>query len=213
MLRHRRVRAPVRAKVWVTRKFPVTRLRQMMLDPPSQLLAEHRTVLHPSGRGVCPRYLPPVTRPVVAGLSSQVSCALVPRPQALGAHDRGSGCGSAILFVRTLPRPYLPDVIPFTKASQAPASRVIQDEATLLIDSASNLRWMKQRSYLFTGIENSRRADVPVADEVSGRLASQNAMPAESCTRSFPAEIADTAICAKPLARWTYGDWMPPAES
>ena len=25
--------------------------------------------------------------------------------------------------------------------------------------------------------------------------------------------IVDTAICAKPLARWTYGDWKPPAES
>jgi 2-deoxy-D-gluconate 3-dehydrogenase len=25
--------------------------------------------------------------------------------------------------------------------------------------------------------------------------------------------IVDTAICAKPLARWTYGDWMPPAGS
>ena len=25
--------------------------------------------------------------------------------------------------------------------------------------------------------------------------------------------IVDTAICAKPLARWTYGDWMPPGES
>lgn len=23
----------------------------------------------------------------------------------------------------------------------------------------------------------------------------------------------DTAICAKPLARWTYGDWMSPAGS
>jgi hypothetical protein len=23
----------------------------------------------------------------------------------------------------------------------------------------------------------------------------------------------DTAICAKPLGRWMYGDWMPPAES
>jgi hypothetical protein len=25
--------------------------------------------------------------------------------------------------------------------------------------------------------------------------------------------IVDTVICAKPLARWTYGDWIPPAES
>ncbi len=25
--------------------------------------------------------------------------------------------------------------------------------------------------------------------------------------------IVDTAICSKPLGRWTYGDWMPPAES
>jgi hypothetical protein len=25
--------------------------------------------------------------------------------------------------------------------------------------------------------------------------------------------IVDTAICAKPLARCTYGDWMPPTES
>jgi hypothetical protein len=25
--------------------------------------------------------------------------------------------------------------------------------------------------------------------------------------------IVDPAICARPLARWTYGDWMPPAGS
>jgi hypothetical protein len=74
-------------------------------------------------------------------------------------------------------------VIPFTKSSQAPANCVSQDDGARLVDFVGNPLWMKRWSYLFPGMENSPRADVPVADRVSGRPASQNAMPAESCTR------------------------------
>ena len=41
------------------------------------------------------------------------------------------------------------------------------------------------------------------------RSASKNLRVAMLVVRS----AVDTAICSKPLARWMYGDWMPPAES
>jgi hypothetical protein len=45
--------------------------------------------------------------------------------------------------------------------------------------------------------------------------------PYRQCSASMNVRLAllvvrsavDTAICSKPLARWMYGDWMPPAES
>ena len=132
------------------------------------------------------------------------------------------------LFVKTLRRPYLPDVIPFPKQHKRLPTVLSQEEVARLIDATGNLmhramvmtlyatgvrraelcrlkvadidsgrmvlhiregkggrdrdvplspkllttlreywRWMKPKTYLFPGMENNWRADVPVTTKVA----------------------------------------------
>jgi len=137
------------------------------------------------------------------------------------------GAALRFFFVKTLRRPYLPDDIPFPKRQRRLPTVLSQDEAAVLIDSASNLmhramlmtlygtgvrraelcglkvldidsermvihvrhgkgdrdrdvllspklletlreywRWMKPKTYLFPGMVNNWRADVPINHKV-----------------------------------------------
>src|SRR6266702_3872986 len=97
MLQHWWVLAVVEAKVSVTRSFTVTHLRQMMLDELQRRNYSPNTVrsyVH-AVEGVR-QVFSPVAGSVGAGPRSRVPGSSVPRSEALAAHHRRTGSGTAV---------------------------------------------------------------------------------------------------------------------
>src|SRR5271163_4532757 len=140
MLQRWWVEAVAQSKAWVTRRFPVTHLRQRMLDELQRRNYSPNTVrsyMHAVEEFA--RYFrrspdqlgPDHIREYQVHLFRD--CKLSPRT------IEGQTAALRFLFVKTLGRSYLPDQIPFPKCHKRLPTVLSQEEVIRLIDSASSL--------------------------------------------------------------------------
>jgi integrase/recombinase XerD len=152
--------------------FPVTHLRQLMLDE-----LQRRN------------YSPNTVRFYVDAVEEFARC-FHRSPEQLGPdhvrdyqvhlfRDRklsprtieGQTSALRFLFVKTLRRPYLPDAIPFPKQHKRLPTVLSQEEVARLIDSASNLMHRAMVMTLYaTGVRRAELCRLKVADIDSVRM-------------------------------------------